>query len=305
MKQIFIIIVLTLLTIVVIILSVLLINLKLQINKITNKLKIILRGETKELVTISLVDKNLECLAETINDIVIKYNDNIIDIKRHEDILKENIACLSHDLRTPLTSIRGYLQLLESSPDNKRLEYINVLHKKAFRLERLIEDYYQISLLDNENYFLEYETINISDLLTEILLENYSLCEEKNISPKIDIIKNTIYIYADKTACIRIIQNLFFNALDQTCGGIYIQLMEADNKICLIVSNPVNNFTISDIDKIFDRFYMKDKARRYGHSGQGLYIVKKLLIEMNCDEPQVSIKDNFFSISVKWNILSK
>lgn len=299
-----IIIVLAALVIGVTFLSVSLFNLKLQINKVTGRLKAILKGETKELVTISLGDKNLEALTEAINDIVIKYSDNLIEIKRHEDTLKENIACLSHDLRTPLTSIRGYLQLLESSSEEKRAEYINVLHKKAVRLERLIEDYYQISLLDNQNYFLEYEVINISDLLTEILLENYSLFAEKDILPEIDLPENMVYIYADRTACVRIIQNLLFNALGETSGGIHIQLAEADGKACLTVKNPVSDFAISELDKIFERFYMKDKARRNGHSGQGLYVVKKLLAEMKCDEPQVRVSDNCFSISVKWKIVS-
>ncbi|MBD5548267.1 MAG: HAMP domain-containing histidine kinase [Lachnospiraceae bacterium] len=303
MEQAVIIIMLTALVIGVLILSVSLINLKLQINRVTGRLKAILKGETKELVTISLGDKNLECLTEAINDIVIKYSDNMIDIKRQEERLKENISCLSHDLRTPLTSIRGYLQLLESSSEEKSAEYIKVLHKKAVRLGRLIEDYYQISLLDNQNFFFEYEVINISDLLTEILLENYSLFAEKELVPEIDIPQKMICIYADRTACVRIIQNLIFNTLDETSGDMHIQLAEADDKVCLTVKNPVNNFALSELDRIFERFYMKDKARRNGHSGQGLYVVKKLLTEMKCDEPQVSVRDNCFSISVKWKMV--
>lgn len=305
MEQAMMIIFFVVLVIWIIILSVSLIKLKMQISKVTGKLKRILKGETKGLVTISLGNKDLEYLTETINDIVIKYNDTIIDMKRHEDALKENIAGLSHDLRTPLTSIRGYLQLLEGSSDGERTQYINVLLKKSLRLEKLIDDYYQISLLDNERYLFEYETINISDLLTEILLENYSIFTEKNILPELDIQEEVFYIYADRTACVRIIQNLIFNALEETSGGIKIQLREIEGKICFIIENPIDDFEILEIDRIFERFYMKDKARGGGHSGQGMYIVKKLLMEMKCDEPQVSIRDNYFSISVKWKIVDK
>ncbi len=304
-KQIIGIIIIVLLFIIVIILSVLLISFKIQIKKVTNKLKIILEDGTKELVTISLGDKCLENLAEIINDILIKYSRQLIDIKRQENILKENIACLSHDLRTPLTSIKGYLKLMKNSPSDKIPEYINVLDKKAFRLGRFIEDYYQISLLDNNNYSFEYETIDICSLLTEILLENYALFKEKTISPVIDIPDGIVYIYSDKTACIRIIQNLLFNALDKTSGGIDIQLVKEYSKICLVVRNPVNASVIPCTSRVFDRFYMEDGTLGNGHSGQGLYIVKKLLTEMGCEEPAASISDNCFSIYVKWKITGR
>ena len=137
------------LVILVIILSISLISLKIQIYRVTGQLHTVLSESKKEIVTISLGDRGLEHLVELINKIVAKENKNFIEIKHREDKLKENISCLSHDLRTPLTSIRGYLKLLETAPEEKRDKYMEALFGKALRLERLIDDFYQISLLRN------------------------------------------------------------------------------------------------------------------------------------------------------------
>lgn len=282
-------------------LSISLINLKIQIYRITTQLQNILNTkEDKQLVTISLGDRNLEKLAEVLNQIVMRENDYFIRIKCREDSLKENISCLSHDLRTPLTSIRGYLQLLEDAPENKKNEYIDALQKKAFRLERLIDDFYQISLLDEGRYIFEYEIIDISSLLTEILLENYSLFTDKNVTPVISIPEQILYIYTDKTACVRIIQNLLFNALSETVGEISISLLETDDSVKLSVENSISDFQIEDTTKLFDRFYTGNSARNNGNSGQGLYIVKKLLLQMGCTSPSIFVTNNLFTISVKF-----
>ena len=137
----------------VIILSISLINWKIQIYKVIVQLNAILNRKTKKLVTVSLSDRRLEHLVEIINQIVSKDNIYLGEIQKKENELKENISCLSHDLRTPLTSIRGYLQLLSSAPDEKRAEYISALSGKALRLERLIDDFYQKYHINLQNAY--------------------------------------------------------------------------------------------------------------------------------------------------------
>lgn len=114
----------------VIILSISLINWKIQIYKVIVQLNAILNRKTKKLVTVSLSDRRLEHLVEIINQIVSKDNIYLGEIQKKENELKENISCLSHDLRTPLTSIRGYLQLLSSAPDEKKSGiYFSIIRK--------------------------------------------------------------------------------------------------------------------------------------------------------------------------------
>ena len=273
------------LVVLVIILSISLINWKMQIHKVNVQLNAILNGETKKLVTISLTDRRLEHLVEIINQIVSKDNIYLGEIRKKEDELKENISCLSHDLRTPLTSIRGYLQLLSSAPDEKRQEYISALSGKALRLERLIDDFYQISLLEAGQYPFYYGKVELCSLLTEILLDNYSTFSVNGIEPQIEIPDVNIYLNADRKACIRIIQNLILNAITSTTSNVVVQLIYNTDSVQLCIKNPIATIPTEEYSKLLERFYVADISRSNGTSGQGLYIVKKLLLLMNCKNP--------------------
>lgn len=245
----------------VIILSISLINWKMQIHKVNVQLNAILNGETKKLVTISLTDRRLEHLVEIINQIVSKDNIYLGEIRKKEDELKENISCLSHDLRTPLTSIRGYLQLLSSAPDEKRQEYISALSGKALRLERLIDDFYQISLLEAGQYPFYYGKVELCSLLTEILLDNYSTFSVNGIEPQIEIPDVNIYLNADRKACIRIIQNLIFNAITSTTSNVVVQLIYNTDSVQLCIKNPIATIPTEEYSKLLERFYVADISR--------------------------------------------
>ena len=234
----------------VIILSISLINWKIQIYKVIVQLNAILNRKTKKLVTVSLSDRRLEHLVEIINQIVSKDNIYLGEIQKKENELKENISCLSHDLRTPLTSIRGYLQLLSSAPDEKRAEYISALSGKALRLERLIDDFYQISLLEAGQYPFYYEKVELCSLLTEILLDNYSIFSVNGIEPQIEIPNMDIYLNADRKACIRIIQNLIFNAVTSTTNNVVIQLINIADSVQLCIKNPVASIPTEEYSKL-------------------------------------------------------
>ena len=291
------------LVVLVIILSISLINWKMQIHKVNVQLNAILNGETKKLVTISLTDRRLEHLVEIINQIVSKDNIYLGEIRKKEDELKENISCLSHDLRTPLTSIRGYLQLLSSAPDEKRQEYISALSGKALRLERLIDDFYQISLLEAGQYPFYYGKVELCSLLTEILLDNYSTFSVNGIEPQIEIPDVNIYLNADRKACIRIIQNLIFNAITSTTSNVVVQLIYNTDSVQLCIKNPIATIPTEEYSKLLERFYVADISRSNGTSGQGLYIVKKLLLLMNCQNPIIEIQDHIFKITIDFSPL--
>ena len=280
-----------------------LISWKIQIYKVIVQLNAILNRKTKKLVTVSLSDRRLEHLVEIINQIVSKDNIYLGEIQKKENELKENISCLSHDLRTPLTSIRGYLQLLSSAPDEKRAEYISALSGKALRLERLIDDFYQISLLEAGQYPFYYEKVELCSLLTEILLDNYSIFSVNGIEPQIEIPNMDIYLNADRKACIRIIQNLIFNAVTSTTNNVVIQLINIADSVQLCIKNPVASIPTEEYSKLLERFYVADVSRSNGTSGQGLYIVKKLLLMMNCTNPIIEIHDHNFMITIDFSPL--
>ena len=271
---------------------------KKQIRDISAQLQKILNGETQKYITITLMDKNLEKMTEMINKIVENERVNLGRAQRKEDKQKENIACLSHDLRTPLTSIRGYLELMQKATDEKRPLYIEALQAKALRLEQLINDFYQISLLDDNEFSYKKEKIELNNFITNILLDNYSLFEKNKITPEIHLIEEEIFIASDKMALTRVFQNLIVNAVHSTAGNLNINLIFNDEQLIISIQNSIKEDSSLDSTRIFDRFYSGDFSRSNGNSGQGLYIVRKLLMQLGCEEPRVTISKKSFEIIV-------
>ncbi|MFR9164714.1 MAG: sensor histidine kinase [Dysgonomonas sp.] len=195
------------------------------------------------------------------------------------------------------------MQLLSSAPDEKRQEYISALSGKALRLERLIDDFYQISLLEAGQYPFYYGKVELCSLLTEILLDNYSTFSVNGIEPQIEIPDVNIYLNADRKACIRIIQNLIFNAITSTTSNVVVQLIYNTDSVQLCIKNPIATIPTEEYSKLLERFYVADISRSNGTSGQGLYIVKKLLLLMNCKNPIIEIQDHIFKITIDFSPL--
>lgn len=146
------------------------------------------------------------------------------------------------------------MQLLSSAPDEKRQEYISALSGKALRLERLIDDFYQISLLEAGQYPFYYGKVELCSLLTEILLDNYSTFSVNGIEPQIEIPDVNIYLNADRKACIRIIQNLIFNAITSTTSNVVVQLIYNTDSVQLCIKILLQLFLQKNIQNCWSAF---------------------------------------------------
>ena len=127
-------------------------------------------------------------------------------------------------------------------------------------------------------YPFYYGKVELCSLLTEILLDNYSTFSVNGIEPQIEIPDVNIYLNADRKACIRIIQNLIFNAITSTTSNVVVQLIYNTDSVQLCIKNPIATIPTEEYSKLLERFYVADISRSNGTSGQGLYIVKKLLL---------------------------
>lgn len=271
---------------------------KKQIRKINIQLQEILNEKTQKFITLTLMDKDLEKMTVMINELAERERISMGQAQIKEEKQKENITCLTHDLRTPLTSIRGYLELMQNASDEKRAQYMEALVGKAIRLEQLINDFYQISLLDDNEISYKKEMIELNKLVTEVILDNHSLFENRKIIPEIQLAEEDIFLDSDKTALTRIFQNLIINAIRSTAGKLSIRLITNDRELKVSIQNSMKEDFCLDSTKIFDRFYSGDISRGNGNLGQGLYIVKKLLAQLGCEEPRVNITKESFEIIV-------
>ena len=247
------------------------ISLKKQLRKIEKQVYF------KERINISLNDKDIEKLAETINNNMRENKQIEIDIMKREERLKQNISDIAHDLRTPLSSIMGYITLLDNCTEKEKKEYINIIQRKSEELNLLINNFYEVSLLDNSSLKIDITSIDIVQVIMDIVISNYALIKNNKIEINNRVPEKQIKIYGEEITCKRIIQNLVSNSIKYSTGYISIELDELENEVVFTIKNNVSNLKESDIEHLFERFYTVDKSRNRSGSGLGLYIVKLLL----------------------------
>ena len=268
------------------------ISLKKQLRKIEKQVYF------KERINISLNDKDIEKLAETINNNMRENKQIEIDIMKREERLKQNISDIAHDLRTPLSSIMGYITLLDNCTEKEKKEYINIIQRKSEELNLLINNFYEVSLLDNSSLKIDITSIDIVQVIMDIVISNYALIKNNKIEINNRVPEKQIKIYGEEITCKRIIQNLVSNSIKYSTGYISIELDELENEVVFTIKNNVSNLKESDIEHLFERFYTVDKSRNRSGSGLGLYIVKLLLNKIGGEVKSIALEDSILSTSI-------
>lgn len=209
---------------------------------------------------------------------------------------KELIANISHDLRTPLTAIKGYQQLIEKEAlSDNQLHKLQIAEKHADELGTLIEHFFEYAYLVNTEPAPKSEKINLTNLVVECLAESVAVFEQNNLVVHFDEASN-IFVIADKEMTIRIIQNLIRNCVQHSDSDIEVQILTDKNAI-ISFKNYVKDTSEIDVGRLFDRFYTPDKSR-HKTTGLGLSIVK-LLAENMGGSASASLNDGFLDIQVE------
>lgn len=252
-------------------------KLKSEIGKISDQLEELVSDNSEKMLDISLAEKELERLAGLFN----KYNDKqrqiVAGAIKDEEFLKDSVANISHDLRTPLTVILGHLQLIAKTElTGEQRERLDIVNNKAVRMKELVDTFYEYSLVTTSKEEMKHDKLNILNMLIDLISDCAPLMDKKGITPKIDFPEHSIYIYSDRNAVDRIFQNLISNSIKYSSGDISMSLVSDDRSAVLSVSNPVSEDSELDPDRMFDRFYTGDSSRNSGGTGLGLAVVKEL-----------------------------
>ena len=157
---------------------------------------------------------------------------------------------------------------------DKNAEYLGIAMQKNQYLKELSDEFFEVTKIENSNKELHLEEVNISNLLTEILLEQHSWIAERNIKTDFDI-DDGILIHTDLHCLTRILNNLMSNAQKYTADSFGVMLKQDDDRVTFCVSNTLADSISLDIERVFEPFYRMD-ARTAGGSGLGLYVVKML-----------------------------
>lgn len=289
-------ILLTIFIIISLYLSIKLIILNKTIKEIENKLPFILNNNTNQLITISSNNKNLKKLVNNLNK-DLKYLRKLkLEYINGNQNLVNVITNMTHDIRTPLTAIRGYLDLIETNNLNKKQkEYIKYINTKVNDLTILTEELFDYSKISNNS--LDKENVCLNDELENIIASFYDLFKEKGINPSITITNKKIIRYINKLSFNRIIDNIIMNALKYS--DEYINIKLDDNGIITFK----NKTTILDrisVAKIFDRFFTVENANK--SSGIGLSIARKL-VELNNGKITAKLRNNELVITIVFNTI--
>lgn len=253
------------------------IRLKSEIRKISGQLEELVSDNSEKMLDISFVDKELERLAGLFNQYNDKQRQIVAGAINDEDFLKDSVANISHDLRTPLTVILGHLQLIaktDLTPDQR--ERLDIVNNKAVRMKELVDTFYEYSLVTTSNEVMKHDKLNILNMLIDLISDCAPLMDKKGITPKIDLPEHSVYIYSDRNAIDRILQNLITNSIRYSAGDINVKLETVNDGIVLSVANPIPEDSELDPDRMFDRFYKGDSSRNSGGTGLGLAVVKEL-----------------------------
>lgn len=245
-----------------------------RINKeISNNLDEYVNIKTKS------VDKDFENLVQNINLIFDSKQKVVAEKKKKEEELRASISNMSHDLRTPLTSIMGYLQMIKSekSSEADKKEYIDIVEKRTKSLQKLISSFYDLSRIEGNEYNFNYKKVNLSNVLCENIAVFYNDFINNNIEPVIEIEEGIKEIISDEGAITRIFSNLIGNMIKHGENYVKISLKQENDIIITEFTNKATGLTQENLDKLFDRFYTVDNSRSDRNTGLGLYITKVLV----------------------------
>jgi len=257
--------------------------LKKEIKRTRKQLKEINKNKVEKKIDLNYFEKEIEMLAVEINHQIDLTKRAQAEKRLSENELKQAISYISHDIRTPMTSILGYIQFLESDdlPTEIRKEYTNIVKHSALRLKVLLEDFFELSIIDQLEYPIKIEKLKLNNVISEVLLAFYEEFNKRKIEPVIIIPENEIILLADPSAVKRVVENLLLNAIRHSSGNVTIQLEKLNHSVQFSIRNSVNQFSQHDLDHMFDRFYKADQTRTGKGTGLGLPIAKSLMEKMN------------------------
>lgn len=233
--------------------------------------------EQNRIIKLPSPQPELEELLKEINYNLESIRKARIRYEEKEKSLQKQIENISHDLRTPLTAILGFLDMIDDkvmgAEDRESLE---IVKRKAWSLKKLISQFYDLSRLEADDYKLELEETDIGRLLRETAIDSYQELKMKNLEVTLDIPDKPMWVLADGDALERIFSNLLQNAGRYAHSMLAIRLFQDTGKVTVLMENDNTSLHEEELEAIFDRFYTVDTSRGKGSTGLGLPIARYL-----------------------------
>lgn len=270
-----------------------------------------IRHMKEELAMIQNEDTNYRlssyCAVGETEDVIRLFNAKLTQVQqklmmleRENRIYRESITSISHDIRTPLTSAKGYIQMLslkDGITEEKKKSYLMIVEKRIDAVTDMLNQLFEYARAEAGDLELIPERLNLGNIFTDAMAMFYDDFRKKDCEPEIVLTESPCYIWADRHAIERVIENLIKNALVHGTGGYYFALQSQGDSVQLTVANRTDSIEPRDMDQIFDRFYTTDTSRTKKTTGLGLAIVKQFVEQMG-GTVSAALDDGIFSVNI-------
>ncbi|PAW43374.1 two-component sensor histidine kinase [Bacillus cereus] len=256
-------------------------------------------------------EDEIASLTENINNMAEELMNNIEKERKLEKQKNELITNVSHDLRTPLTSIMGYLRLLRDSKyenQEQHDEYTRIAFAKSEQLKNLIEDLFEYTKLTNEQVVLEKQEVCMNELLEQLIEELVPQAEEHGLTFVKKFPEERAYASIDSEKMVRVFDNLLMNAIkySKDDGEIKVSLQRQRRDIQIVIANHSEEFTREELANLFERFYKKDQSRSRVTEGSGLGLaIAKSIVELQGGSIRAEYEEGIIRFIVSLPIIEK
>ena len=253
------------------------------IQELTQAADDISKGDLSRRININTGGVEIDDLATNMNQMAMTLDQDFRRIKRMEKVRSEFLGNVTHELKTPISSISGYIEtLLEGAikDENVNIDFLKRALENVKRLEELVTDLVEISRIETGELQMNYDYFNIYTLLNDIHKDAQQRNSNKNIKIQLEVPDKNLFIYGDKGRLEQVVDNLLSNSMRYTDRGhIRIKVIRRDNELVFSIMDTGIGISRKSINRIFERFYREDKARdrRKGGTGLGLAISKHII----------------------------
>ncbi|MEG9463953.1 sensor histidine kinase [Bacillus amyloliquefaciens] len=283
-------------------------NLRTEIKYIRNKLRKVVNEETGERLLLNTEDKYIKSLLIQINRLLdhnqkIKGNYNSIELS-----MRKMLSNISHDLKTPLTVILGYIEIInndKSLTSEKVMSLLKTVNLKTVEVLALINRFFELVKLESEDKKLNSSRIDICEVSRKIILDYYEILISKEFEVVIDIPDDSVFVSGDEEAIERVLNNLITNAIQYGSDGkmVGLKIRITDNDVFVEISDKGKGINEMHKDRVFERMYTLEDSRNtnYQGSGLGLTITKRLVEQMegSISLNSVPFKETTFSVRLR------
>lgn len=272
---------------------------RMNIKHITIQLKEIMNlKDTNQLLTVVLKQRDIINLVNELNNLIRDIRLSRIRIKRLNRNFRQSITNISHDLRTPLTTANGYVQILQTSvTDAEQQEYLEIVLERQNMVKILLEQLFEYVRIESGEIIYENVPIDAKKVFMDTLIMYYDDFYRKGKEPTVHLLEKSCIILGDEQGVKRIFSNILFNAIVHGKGEYCFKIQESDSGYIFTFSNLSEPISKNDLDYIFQRFYTKDNSGSKKTTGLGLAIAKEITKRLN-GKIQAFYNNGKFTISI-------